>query len=396
MTEPDSYYIAANTSSMKFLHFLATAAVCSALVSCGEKDTQDVDKTPVDASITSEKHSFTVDTITNKLKNPWGMVFLPDGRILITDRAGTINIVKDGKLLDDTIQGLPDIYVRGQGGLLDIQLHPDYQKNGFVYLSYAKPGEGGGGTTIARAKLTNNTLTDWQDLFTAKPYTDAGVHFGSRIVFDGKGYMYFSCGERGTKENAQKLENHLGKILRLRDDGQIPSDNPFTSTVGAKSEIWSYGHRNPQGLVYDKATETLYDVEHGPKGGDELNKVEKGKNYGWPVITWGIDYDGKPISEIQEKEGMEQPLRYWVPSIGPCGALLVTSDKFPNWNGNILVGALAHTHLARVELKDGKYVKEEKLLDKIGRVRAVAQSPDGLIYVATESPGLLVKLSPAD
>jgi glucose/arabinose dehydrogenase len=380
---------------MKITRVLMIAVLCSPLLSCSKKENQD-QQIPTGTVITSEKHKFTIDTITTSLKNPWGMVFLPDGRILITDRAGIVNIVKDGKLLNETVQGLPEVYVQGQGGLLDIQLHPEYETNGWIYLSYAKPGTGGGGTTIARAKLDNNTFIEWQDLFTAKPYTDAGVHFGSRIVFDGKGFMYFSSGERGTKKNAQNLENHLGKILRLHDDGQVPSDNPFTNTIGAKSEIWSYGHRNPQGLVYDKATETLYDVEHGPKGGDELNKVEKGKNYGWPVITWGIDYDGKPISDIQQKDGMEQPLRYWVPSIAPCGAIQVTSNKFPNWKGDIFVAALAHTHVVRVELKDGKYVKEEKLLDKIGRVRAVAQNPEGFIYVVTEGPGMLVKLSPAD
>lgn len=380
---------------MKATPLLILAAVCSCLIYCTEKESPGK-QMPTGPVTVSDKHKFTVDTITTSLKNPCGMVFLPDGRILITDRAGSVNIVKDGKLINETVQGLPEVYVQGQGGLLDIQLHPDYETNGWIYLSYAKPGVGGGGTTIARAKLENNTFVEWQDLFTAKPYTNAGQHFGSRIVFDGNGFMYFSCGERGTKENAQKLENHLGKIMRLRDDGQIPSDNPFTNTIGAKSEIWSYGHRNPQGLVYDKTTESLYDVEHGPKGGDELNKIEKGKNYGWPVITWGIDYNGEPISDIQEKEGMQQPLRYWVPSIAPCGAMQVSGDKFPNWKGNILIGALALTHVARVELQDGKFVKEEKVLDKIGRVRAIAESPEGFIYVATEGPGMLVKLIPAD
>lgn len=346
--------------------------------------------------IQSEKQKFGIDTITMELKNPWGMAFLPDGRILVTDRAGDINIVKDGKLLEEKIQGVPAVYAHGQGGLMEIKLHPDYETNGWIYLAYAKPGEGGGGTTIARAKLEGNTLTGLEELFSAQPFTDAGVHFGCRIVFDGKGYMYFSSGERGTKENAQNLGNHLGKILRLHDDGQVPSDNPFTGTIGAKSEIWSYGNRNPQGLVYDKENETLWGMEHGPKGGDELNKIEKGKNYGWPVITYGINYDGNPISDLQEKEGLEQPEHYWVPSIAPCGMAQVKGDKFPNWKNNLLIGALAHTHVARVEIDNGKYVKEEKLLDKIGRVRAVEESPEGYIYVATENPGMLVKLVPIE
>ncbi len=375
---------------------ILTSVLCSALLlSCSEKEQTVENEEPKGTVIQSEKQAFTIDTLTTSLKNPWGMAFLPDGRILVTDRAGKINIIKDGKLLDETISGVPAVYANGQGGLLDIQLHPDYETNGWIYFSFSKPGPGGGATTIARAKLQNNAFVELQELFTASPYSDAGVHFGSRIQFDGKGYMFFTSGERGKKENAQDLSNHLGKVLRLHDDGQVPTDNPFTQTIGAKSEIWTYGHRNPQGLYYDKATETLYEVEHGPKGGDELNKVEKGKNYGWPVITWGIDYDGTKISDIQEKEGMEQPIRYWVPSIAPCGMIRITSDKYPNWKGNFLVGALALTHVARVEVDNDKFTKEERLLDKMGRVRAIAQSPDGYIYVAMESPGMLVRLVPA-
>jgi glucose/arabinose dehydrogenase len=286
------------------------------------------------------------------------------------------------------------VHAVGQGGLLDIQLHPEYSKNGLIYLSYAKPGTDGGGTTIARAKLQGNTLTDLQELFSAQPFSGSGLHFGSRIAFDGNGYMFFSCGERGTKENAQNLGNHLGKILRLHDDGRIPKDNPFVNKTGAKPEIWSYGHRNPQGLVYDKESKTLWAHEHGPKGGDELNRIEKGKNYGWPLITYGINYDGKPISDKTEQTGLEQPVTYWVPSIAPCGMAIVKGNKFPAWKNNLLIGALAHQHVARVELKDEKYVKQEKLLDKVARVRAVAESPDGFIYVATEGPGLLLKIKP--
>jgi aldose sugar dehydrogenase len=379
---------------------LAALFIPLLMISCAEKDSQngkandqEVLTGPV---IHSEKHKFRVDTITNDLQNPWGMTFLKDGRILITERAGEIRIVKDGKLLDEKVQGVPEVFAHGQGGLMEITTHPDYASNGWIYLAYSKKGEGGGGTVIARAKMEGNSLTELTELFSAQPFTDAGVHFGCRIVFDGKGYMYFSSGERGNKPNSQDLGNHLGKILRLHDDGRVPSDNPFVNKQGARPEIWSYGHRNPQGLIYDKATNTLWDVEHGPKGGDELNKVEKGRNYGWPEITYGIDYDGSIISELKEKEGMEQPVRYWVPSIAPCGMTKVDSDKFPKWKNNFLIGALAHTHVARVELNDGKYVTEEKLLDKIGRVRHVAQSPDGYIYVVTESPGMMVRLVPAE
>ena len=237
------------------------------------------------------------------------MAFLPDGRTLITERAGEIRIVKDGKLLEEKIQGLPSpIYVKGQSGLLDIVLHPDYANNGWIYLSYSKQLADSGGTVIARAKLEGNNLTNLEELFSAQPLTSSEVHFGSRIVFDGKGYMYFTSGERGKKENAQDLGNHLGKVLRLHDDGKVPTDNPFVNTPGAKPEIWSYGHRNLQGLYYDKTTGILWEHEHGPRGGDELNIVEKGKNYGWPVITYGINYDSTIITDLKEKEGMEQPV----------------------------------------------------------------------------------------
>jgi aldose sugar dehydrogenase len=381
----------------KSISILAGLAGVILLAACSSQENGNAEPARTDSLgpvVQSEKQNFQIDTITTALQNPWGITFLSDGRILVTERAGDIRIVKDGKLLDEKLEGVPTVFAHGQGGLLDITRHPDYDNNGWIYFSFAKPGDNGGGTTIARAKIEGNKMTNVEELFSASPFSDSGLHFGSRIVFDGNGYMFFTCGERGKMENAQMLQNHLGKVIRLHDDGKVPTDNPFVGQKDAKPEIWSYGHRNPQGLVYDQETKTLYDIEHGPKGGDELNKVEKGKNYGWPVITWGINYDGQPISEIQEKEGMEQPLRYWVPSIAPCGAVIVTGDKYPNWKNNILIGALAHTHVARVEMDNQKYVKEEKLLDKIGRVRALAQSPDGYIYVATENPGMLVRLVP--
>ena len=368
------------------------------LFSCNEKDNaadgQTAPQSFTGEVVQSEKQKFGIETITDDLSNPWGIAFLPDGRILVTERRGDIRIIKDGKLLDEEVSGVPAVYASGQGGLLDIQLHPDYKNNGWIYLSYSKPGSGGGGTTIARAKINGNSLTDLQELFSAQPFSGSGVHFGSRIAFDGKGYMFFSSGERGTMSNAQTLTNHLGKILRLHDDGRVPSDNPFVNTAGAKPEIWSYGHRNPQGLIFDKETGTLYEHEHGPQGGDELNIVEKGKNYGWPAITFGDQYGGGTISEFTSKPGMEQPVTYWKPSIAPCGLAKVTGDKYPGWKGNLLVGALAFQHVARVELSNNKYVKQEKLLDKKARVRAIALSPDGFIYVATESPGMLLKLVP--
>jgi glucose/arabinose dehydrogenase len=380
---------------MKKLNLLPSILLGILITGCAHKNSTE-EKEEQRPVIESENQKFSIDTLTTALFNPWGLAFLPDGRILVTERKGEIRIIKDGELLEEKIANVPAVYAQGQGGLMDIQLHPDYASNGWIYLSYSKPGTGGGGTTIARAKLEGNTLTNLEELFSAQPFTDSDVHFGSRIVFDGQGHIFFSSGERGTKENAQNLGNHLGKVLRLNEDGSVPADNPFVNTAGAKPEIWSYGHRNPQGLYYNTTTNSLWEVEHGPKGGDELNNVEKGKNYGWPVITYGINYDGTPITDITKKDGLEQPIWYWVPSIATCGMTQVTSDKYPGWKNNILVGALALTHIARVELNgNNQFVKQEKLLDKIGRVRAIAQAPDGFLYVATESPGMVFKIVPA-
>lgn len=365
-----------------------------AFISCSSPT---ADKAQVSGKVVnSEKQKFIVDTITTALQSPWGMAFLPDGRALVTEKSGEIRIIKDGKLLDEKISGVPAVRDKGQGGLMDIQLHPDYATNGWIYLTYSKPTGEESGTVLARAKLEGNALTNLEELFQAMPLSASEVHFGSRIAFDGKGYIFFTSGERGKKENAQDLTNHLGKVLRLHDDGKIPTDNPFVNTPGEKPEIWSYGHRNLQGLYYDQKTGILWNHEHGPKGGDELNSVEKGKNYGWPVITYGINYDGTSITDVTVKEGMEQPVRYWVPSIAPCGLTKVTSDLYPNWKGNFLVGALAFQLVARLEMADGKFVKEERLLEKMGRVRAVVQSPDGYIYVTVENPGKIVRLVPVE
>ncbi len=369
---------------------LLSCVVGMIVFSCGEKVENNGDRSADDTL------AFRIDTIASTLANPWGIAFLPDGRMLVTDRSGEILIVKDDVLTGEKIENVPAVYTNGQGGLLDITTHPDYATNGWIYLTFAKPSGDGGATTLARTKLEGNKFVSFEELFTAQPAVNSEVHFGSRIVFDGKGYVFFSSGERGTKENAQNLGNHLGKILRLHEDGKVPTDNPFVGQSNAKPEIWSYGHRNPQGLVYDKTTETLWEHEHGPKGGDELNKVEKGRNYGWPVITYGINYDDTPITDLREKEGMEQPVTYWVPSIAPCGMTMVKGDKFKDWKGNLLIGALSHKLVTRVVLKDGKYVEQEKLLKNVGRVRAVVESPDGFIYVATEGPGLLLKLSPKE
>lgn len=359
------------------------------------------DQTPTDpvrgTIINSEKQRFGLDTLATGLNNPWGMAFLPDGRILVTERSGEIRVIQNKRLTADRIQNAPAVYRNGQGGLLDIQLHPSYAANGWIYFSYSKAGAGGGGTALGRAKLQGNAFAEVQELFVGQPFTTSGQHFGSRIAFDGEGYVYLSTGDRGNPSNAQSLSNHWGKVIRLHDDGRVPSDNPFVGTANARPEIWSYGHRNVQGMTYDAASKSLWAHEHGPRGGDEINRVERGKNYGWPAITFGINYDGTPITSETQRAGMEQPVRQWTPSIAPCGVAMVTSARYPNWKGNMLVGALALRHVARVELDaNGRYVREERLLNNYARFRYVAQSPDGYIHVATESPGLVVRLVPVN
>ena len=345
--------------------------------------------------ITSEKATFRVDTLYPALENPWGMAWLDDGRLLVTERKGSIQVFENNTYTGSELDGFPPVYEHGQGGLFDILPHPDYRSNGWIYATYAKPDDGGGSTALVRFRLTDNNISELETLYQTTPLSAAGMHFGGRIIFDREGYLYFTTGERGVKENAQDLTNDMGKIHRLHDDGRIPADNPFVSTPGAKASIWSYGHRNVQGLAYDSTNNVIYASEHGPRGGDELNRIEKGKNYGWPVITYGIDYSGAIISDLTEKEGMEQPIHYWTPSIGASGLLYYTGSSFLEWQGSLFSGALALTHIERVELKNGNYAHGEKLLQGIGRVRDVAQGPDGGIYVLTEDPGMLLRLTPA-
>lgn len=345
--------------------------------------------------IVSEKVRFYVDTLETDLANPWGMVGLPDGRMLVTERKGEVLIFENDLNTGKKLRGFPETYERGQGGLMDIQLHPRHSTNGWIYATYAKPGTDGGSTSLIRFQLQGEGISSLEPLYQTTPLSTSGVHFGSRIVFDNAGYVYFSTGERGTKEQAQDLANDMGKIHRLHDDGRIPADNPFVDTPMARASIWTYGHRNVQGMAYDPVNDILYATEHGPRGGDELNIIEKGKNYGWPVITYGIDYNGAIISDLTEKEGMEQPIHYWTPSIAPCGLLYYTGDVHKEWQGNLFAGALALTHVVRIEVSNGRYRHEERLLQDIGRVRQVAQSPDGFIFVLTEGPGMLLKLMPA-
>jgi len=343
-----------------------------------------------DKSINLPKHvDFTAELVVSGIQNPWGMVFLPNGGILITEKAGKLLLYKSGKTTE--IDNVPKVYLRGQGGLLDIKLHPDYEENGWLYLSYASSNGSskGGNTTIMRAKLSKNSLIEKQLLYKAKPNTTKGQHFGSRLEFDDDGFLYFSVGDRGNRDvNPQDITKDGGKIYRIHDDGRIPKDNPFVSQSGAKTAVYSYGHRNPQGLVKHYETGQLWEHEHGPRGGDEINIVQKGKNYGWPIITYGINYSGTKITDKTSKTGMEQPVYQWTPSIAPCGMTFVTSEKYPNWKGNLLVGSLAFQYLERLVIENNKVVYREKLLDGMGRLRSVRQAPDGFIYVGIEGKGI--------
>lgn len=349
------------------------------------------------AVVRSKHQAFRIDTVAKGLDVPWGIAFLPDGDMLVTERSGQLFRFSGGKL-KAIISGVPEVYAQGQGGLMDIVLHPKYQQNGWIYISYSQkaPDGVGGNTAIFRAKLKDNKLAEQQELFKAMPNSTKGVHFGCRMVFDDHGYLFFSVGERGEMKNAQTLTNHCGKIHRIFDDGRIPPDNPFVNTPGAMPTIYSYGHRNPQGIDIHPVSRRIYNNEHGPRGGDEINLVGKGNNYGWPVITFGINYDGTIITKETAKAGMEQPVFQWTPSIGPSSMKFVTGNRYPGWKGDILNGSLSFKYLERVRLEGGKVTGQEKLLENAGRVRTVTISPDGYIYVAVENPGIIVKLIPVN
>lgn len=340
-----------------------------------------------------------LDTVATGLKVPWSMAFLPNGDMLVTERMGQLRLIQKGKLSPEPIKGLPEIVAKGQGGLLDIILHPKYKENGWIYFSYSSPakdGEEGKGsnTALMRAKLKGNTLTDQQLVFKAGPNVTTNHHYGGRIAFDRAGFLYLTIGERGQQDEAQKLVNFQGKVIRLNDDGTVPKDNPFAGKADAKPEIYSYGHRNPQGLILNPTTGDLWEHEHGPQGGDEVNIIRRGANYGWPVITFGIGYDNSIISNDTAKVGMEQPVIYYKPSIAPCGMTFITSAKFEDWKGNLLIGSLKFNYIKRCVIKNNKVVSQETIFENIGRVRDLKEGPDGNIYVAIESSGQIVRISP--
>lgn len=346
----------------------------------------------------SEEFDFYVQTVAEDLSTPWGMAFLPNGSMLITEREGTLRLIADGILMEDPVANVPEVMARNQGGLLDVELHPDFESNGWIYMSYSKPDGESSMTAIIRAQYdsADHALTDIEEIYVGHPFTERVHHYGSRIVFDYDGYLYFSIGDRGEMETAQDYTTSQGNLFRLHDDGSVPSDNPFVGEEGL-DEIFSYGHRNIQGMTVHPETGVVWTSEHGPRGGDEININNKpGANYGWPVITYGINYDGNIISEKSEEEGMEQPVMYWDPSIAPSGMAFITGDTYPGWEGSIMNGALSFELLSRIVVDGEEYVKEERLLEGIGRIRDVQMGPDGYLYFSNESDGTLNRLIPLD
>jgi len=351
------------------------------------------------AVVRSEAHSFRVVTLLDGLEHPWSIAFLPDGRWLITERPGRLRIVESGRLRPQPVAGLPPIHHHGQGGLLDIALHPDYARNGWIYLSYAAQGNTGAGTEVLRGRLVGDRLSDVSSIFRMQPKLDSPLHFGGRLVFDRAGDLYITLGDRGRMAAAQDLGNHLGSVVRLHDDGRIPRDNPFVERAGARAEIYSYGHRNPQGMAVHPRTGEVWIHEHGPRGGDEVNIVRAGANFGWPVVTLGIDYTGFTIGKgLKHMPGMDDPLHHWTPSIAPSGMAFSTGDMFGGWKDDLLVGALAHRHVTRLKLAGQVVVEEERLLEDVGlRIRDVRIAPDGSVWLLTDhDPGQVLRLDPLD
>ena len=345
-------------------------------------------------------HEYRIESVVGKgLVRPWAIAFLHDGSKLVTERPGGLRVIRpDGTLDTKPVEGLPTIIEHGQGGLMEVAPHPDHAKNGWIYLGFAD-GEKGSTkciTAIVRGRIKNHNWTDNEWIYRPDPKfrSSAGVHFGTRIVFH-KGYLFFPIGERGGMMAAQDLASPVGKVFRLHDDGRVPKDNPFVGRKDAIPAIWSYGHRNPQGLTMDPRDGSLYATEHGPRGGDELNLIRPGLNYGWPVVTYGMNYNGTPMVSITEKEGIQPPLVHWTPSLAVCGLDFYTGDLFPEWKHDLISGALAQQEVRRIRIRDGKVTEQEIILKDIGRVRDVTGAPDGAIYVVLNGPDSIVRMVPA-
>jgi aldose sugar dehydrogenase len=353
---------------------------------------------PATGRVTATKlHKYRLEEVAKGLDIPWAIAFLPDGRRLVTERPGPLRILSQDGELSDPVAGTPKVAHHGQGGMMDVAVHPDYARNGWIYLAYADGERQQTLTAIVRGRIKGNRWTDEETIWRGdrKFYGGAGVHFGSRIVFD-RGFVFFVIGERGGWHEAQDVKRPNGKIFRLHDDGRVPADNPFVNVEGAEPGIWSYGHRNPQGLAFHPETGDLFSTEHGPRGGDEFNLVLKGRNYGWPVITYGMHYDGRPITSETARAGMEQPVLHWTPSIAACGLACLDGSKFPRWQHDFFAGGLASQEVRRLRLGGGKVIEDEVVVKGIGRVRDVKASPAGLLYLVLNDPHRIVRLVPAD
>lgn len=352
-------------------------------------------RSPTPAPLSGNLH---VETVVKGLEHPWGLTFLPDGLMLITERPGRMRTVDSAGRLSKPLEGTPRVLARGQGGLLDVSVDPRFRDNRLVYVSYSEPGENGAaGTSVARGRLGETGLEDVQAIYRQQPKVSGPNHFGSRLVFAPDGSLFVTQGDRfAYRDEAQDLSSGIGKIVRINPDGSVPEDNPFVNRKGARPEIWSYGHRNIQSVAIDPQTGQLWTVEHGARGGDELNHPQAGKNYGWPIITYGVDYSGAKIGEGTAKPGMEQPVYYWDPVIAPSGMIFYTGDIFPDWKGSILVGSLNPGLLVRLVMKDGRVAREERYLSELNeRIRDVRQGPDGFVYLLTDSrDGRLLRVGP--
>ncbi len=344
-------------------------------------------------------YKFRLETVAEGLNIPWSIAFLPDGVVLVAERPGALKIWKGGKM-GEAVEGTPEVFARGQGGLLEVAAHPDYEKNGWIYLAFSASPESdknSGMTKIVRGRIQSGKWRDEEVIFEvpAKFHRTSGAHFGTRLVFQA-GYLFFSIGDRGAQDHAQDLSRPNGKIHRIHDDGAIPKDNPFVDKDGAYPSIWTYGNRNAQGLDVHPVTGEIWESEHGPRGGDEINLIKRGVNYGWPVITYGMNYNGNPITEKTVAPGMEQPVHYWTPSIAACGIDFYEGDKFPNWKNDLLVGGLASQELHRLVLESDQLVENEIILKNEGRVRDVASGPDGFIYVVLNGPDRIARIVPVE
>jgi glucose/arabinose dehydrogenase len=344
-----------------------------------------------------------VSVVASGLANPWSLAFLPNGDMLVTERAGRLRVIRNGVLDPQPVSGVPAVKALVLGGLLDVAVHPKFSENNFIYLAYSKAGEGNLATTaLARARLRGMALEDVRDIFVANTWSMSVTNYGGRIAFDKQGLLYLTVGERQEQDRAQKGDDHGGKVLRLRDDGTVPPDNPFVGKAGFKPEIFALGVRSPQGLAMNPETGAIWENEHGPLGGDEINIILPGKNYGWPLVTFGMDYDGTRISDLTSRADLEPPFLYFVPSIAPSGLMFYTGDKFPNWKGNLFVGSMFEGrtrgtgHLRRITFENSRPIQREPMLTELHqRIRDVRQGPDGLIYLLTdENPGVVLKIEP--